>query len=92
MTVISLDDDIIRKNPARNDLSSDYGGAAEEKDVLTTAQQERLFAFMRNSNVYNVYIPMITVMLETGLRCGDDHGIIRLKLGKPSKYKGTEKV
>ena len=72
---MALDDDIIRKNPAKKALSSNYGTAAKEKDVLTAAQQDALIKFMRESNVYNVYVPMITVMLETGVRCGELVGL-----------------
>lgn len=72
---MAVDDDIIRKNPARNALSGDYGEAAREKDVLTLGQQEKLFAFMRESGVYNAYVPMFTVMLEVGLRCGELIGL-----------------
>ena len=85
---MAVDDDIIRKNPAKNALSSDYGKPPEEKDILTLDQQKKLVSFMQGSNVYNVYEPMFTVLLDTGLRCGDDHVIIRLKLDKPSKYAG----
>lgn len=37
---------------------------------MTLEQQERLFSLICESNVYNVYAPMFTVLLETGLRCG----------------------
>lgn len=72
---LAVDDDIIRKNPAKNTLSGDYGEAPKEKDILTMEQQERLFAFVCGSPVYNVYIPMLTVMLELGLRCGELIGL-----------------
>lgn len=72
---MAVDDDIIRKNPARNALSSDYGEAAKEKDVLTFDEQQRLFNFICESNVYNVYVPMLTIMLEVGLRCGELIGL-----------------
>ena len=54
---MAVDDDIIRKNPARNALSGDYGEVAKEKEVLTLGQQEDLFAFMRESGIYNAYGP-----------------------------------
>lgn len=72
---LAVDDDIIRKNPAKNTLSGDYGEAPKEKDILTMEQQEKLFAFVCGSPVYNVYIPMLTVMLELGLRCGELIGL-----------------
>ena len=72
---MAVDDDIIRKNPARNTLSGRYGETAKEKEVLTLGQQERLFSFMRESSVYNAYVPMFTLMLEAGLRCGELIGL-----------------
>lgn len=60
---MAADDDIIRKNPAQNALSSDYGKPPEEKDILTLDQQKKLFSFMQESNVYNVYGPVFTVLL-----------------------------
>lgn len=72
---MAVDDDIIRKNPAKKALSSDYGKQPTEKEVLTIEQQEKLLLFIKNSNVYNVYMPMFTVLLETGLRCGELIGL-----------------
>lgn len=72
---MAVDDDIIRKNPAINALSSDYGESAKEKDVLTFGEQQKLFGFICESNIYNVYAPMLTIMLETGLRCGELIGL-----------------
>lgn len=72
---MAVDDDIIRKNPAKNALSSDYGKPPEEKDILTLDQQKKLVSFMQESNVYNVYEPMFTVLLDTGLRCGELIGL-----------------
>lgn len=72
---MAVDDDIIRKNPAKNALSRDYGKQPEEKEILTMEQQEKLFSLIQESNVYNIYAPMFTVLLETGLRCGELIGL-----------------
>lgn len=56
-------------------LSGDYGRPPVEKDILTFEQQERLFSLICESNVYNVYVPMFTVLLQTGLRCGELIGL-----------------
>ena len=71
---MAVNDDIIRKNPARGALG-DYGKAAKEKTVLTPEQQERLMDFTRRHSVYDVYAPMLTVMLETAVRCGELIGL-----------------
>lgn len=72
---MAVDDDIIRKNPAKNALSSDYGTEMKQKNILTLKQQESLFEFLKSSNVYNIYIPMITILIELGLRCGELIGL-----------------
>ena len=51
---------------------SDYGKPAEEKEALTVSQQEKFMEFVKQSNAYNTYYPMFTIMIGTGLRCGVD--------------------
>ena len=71
---MAVDDDIIRKNPAKSSIS-DYGKTAEEKEALTVSQQEKFMEFVKQSNVYNTYYPMFTIMIGTGLRCGELIGL-----------------
>ena len=71
---MAVDDDIIRKNPAKGSIS-DYGRPAEERVALTISQQEKLIDFVKQSNVYNTYYPMLTIMIGTGLRCGELIGL-----------------
>ena len=71
---MAVDDDIIRKNPARGSIS-DYGRPAEEREALSISQQEKLIEFVKQSNVYNTYYPMLTIMIGTGLRCGELIGL-----------------
>ena len=63
---MAVDDDIIRKNPAKSSIS-DYGKPAEEKEALTVSQQEKFMEFVKQSNVYNTYYPMFTIMIGTVL-------------------------
>lgn len=72
---IAVNDDIIRKNPARKALISEYGEEPKEKKVLSVSEQEQLLEFMNKSHIYRKYIPMITIMVETSLRCGELIGI-----------------
>lgn len=72
---VAVDDDIVRKNPAKKTLIAEYGKPAKEKDALNVSEQENLLKFMNDSNVYRKYIPLITVMMETSLRCGELIGI-----------------
>lgn len=71
---MAVDDDIIRKNPAKGALK-DQGKAAEKKEALTRIQQEKFLAFAKESNVYCTYYPMLVIMLGTGLRCGELIGL-----------------
>ena len=71
---MAVDDDIIRKNPAKSSIS-DYGKPAEEKEALTVSQQEKFMEFVKQSNVYNIYYPMFTIMIGMGLRCGELIGL-----------------
>lgn len=72
---MAIADDIIRKNPAKDSLLSAYGEEEKNKNALTPSQQDMLLTFINNSNVYNIYVPMITIVLETCLRCGELIGL-----------------
>lgn len=71
---MAVDDDIIRKNPAKFSIS-DYGRQAEERIALTVLQQEKMLEFVKNNQVYNTYYPMLRIMLGTGVRCGELIGL-----------------
>ena len=72
---MAVGDDIIPKNPAKNALLSSYGTKIKDKDALTPLQQQRLLTFVETSNIYKIYMPMLTILLETGLRCGELIGL-----------------
>ena len=55
-----------------------------EAKVLCKEEVDRIVAEAREEELY----PIIVVTVYTGMRKGDDHVIIRLKLDKPSKYAG----
>lgn len=71
---MAVDDNIIRKNPAKDGMC-DYGKAAKEKEALTPAQQEKLLAFVEQNKIYQVYFPMLIIMIGTGLRAGEVIGL-----------------
>lgn len=71
---MAVEDDIIHKNPSKGTLG-DYGRAREEKKALTIPQQNRLMEFLKSDSMYGIYHPMLTVMLETGIRCGELSGL-----------------
>ncbi len=71
---LAVNDDMIRKNPAKKCLD-EYKGGAKEKKALTVSEQETLLQFVKESNVYNSYEPMLRYMLGTGCRIGEVIGI-----------------
>ena len=71
---MAVDDDIIRKNPAKDALK-DYGKPAQERVALTVAQQEKLLAFAQQSKVYRKRLPMLQVMLGISCRCSELIGL-----------------
>lgn len=72
---LAVEDDLIRKNPAKKALLRSYGTPPKEKMALSTKQQEIFFDFIERSNVYSVYQPMFTILIEIGLRCGELIGL-----------------
>ena len=72
---MAVDDNIIRKNPSKNCLVSDYGVSVKEKEILTLEQQKKLLDFVADSNIYGQYIWMLQIFLEVGLRCGELLGL-----------------
>ncbi|MBO1684221.1 hypothetical protein HJV15_16560 [[Clostridium] scindens] len=87
---VAVDDDIIRKNPAKRTLG-DYGEPEKKRTALSFDQQKNLLNYVKNSEVFHIYLPLLQVMIGTGLRCGDDDDKIRLNQRKPSKYKGLSR-
>jgi integrase len=71
---MAVDDDIIRKNPCRNALAN-YGAAPRSREALSREDQKRFMEFVKNSSVYNVYYPMLTIMIGTSCRCGEIIGL-----------------
>ena len=71
---LAVDDDIIRKNPAKNALG-DYGEPPKEKKALTLEQQKALLWFVEQSDIYRIYLPMLQIMIGTGCRVGELIGL-----------------
>lgn len=71
---LAVDSDIIRKNPAK-DCKKGIGGTKKERKAMTIYEQERLLDFIKNSNKYSIYYPMMIFALSTGLRVGELTGL-----------------
>ncbi len=71
---MAVDSDIIRKNPAK-DCKKGISGTKKEKVAMCIKEQERLLHFVKNSNIYKVYYPLLVFALCTGLRVGELTGL-----------------
>lgn len=71
---LAVEDGIIPKNPVAGTLG-DYGYKAKEKVALTMKQQENLFAFVAENSTYNIYLPMLQIMIGTCMRVGETIGL-----------------
>lgn len=71
---LAVDDDLIRKNPCKGCLGG-FNDDSVERTSLTVKEQEILLEFVRQSNVYSVYHPMIVFMIGTAVRCGEAIGL-----------------
>lgn len=71
---LAVDDDIIRKNPCKGCMN-EFSRDASEKISLTVQEQEKLLEFIRDSNVYAIYYPLVLFMIGTAVRCGEAIGL-----------------
>ena len=71
---MAVDDDIIRKNLAKRTLG-DYGEPEKKRTALSFEQQKNLLNYVKNSEVFHIYLPLLQVMIGTGLRCGELIGL-----------------
>lgn len=71
---MAVDDDLIRKNPAKGAVGN-FGKPLKKKIALTQLQQDLLLSYVKKSNVYNVYWPLLTVVFNSALRCGEVLGL-----------------
>ena len=70
----AVDDDLIRKNPAKKALKEFTSATKYEpgtRKAMTIEEQDLFEDFIQNSQRYNRWQPLFTVMLWTGLRAGE---------------------
>lgn len=68
----------LRINPSDNalkELKQTHNLDSERRKALTAGQQKLLMNFLKNSEKYNHWLPIITVMVECGLRAGEATGL-----------------
>lgn len=71
---MAVDSDIVRKNPAKG-AQKGVGGTKTEKKALTVREQEILLDFVKKSDTYNIYYPMLSFAFLTALRVGELTGL-----------------
>ncbi|MBR3638431.1 MAG: tyrosine-type recombinase/integrase [Lachnospiraceae bacterium] len=69
---LAVENDLIRKNPAQG---AKYDGEKDERQALTKDEQKSLVEFLETETIYNIYRPLITVFLGTGLRASELCGL-----------------
>lgn len=71
---MAVDDDAIRKNPFRFNLSELLPDDQVKRQALTKAQQENYLDFIRTKGS-GIYYDDIVILLETGLRVSELYGL-----------------
>ncbi len=74
MFTSAIEDAIILRNPAQGNLNG-FGGKAKEREALTVEEQEKMLAFVANSEWYLKHLPMLTFMIGTACRVGEVSGL-----------------
>lgn len=75
---LAVEDNYLRNNPSDNalkELKQAHNMDSEKKRALTYDEQQVFIEFLKNSRLYNHWLPIFSVMLETGLRVGEIIGL-----------------
>lgn len=72
---LAVDDDLIRKNPARNCMKDFSTSVKNGKKALSQSEQRILLEFVASSKIYNIYYPLLSFMISTACRCGETIGL-----------------
>lgn len=80
----AVENELITKNPVTKNVKAVSKKMTRDRNAMTIEEQKILL----HSTKESVYSNQFVLVLQTGLRVGDAYGKIRLKLDKPSKYKG----
>ncbi|SDY16472.1 Site-specific recombinase XerD [Ruminococcaceae bacterium YAD3003] len=75
---LAVEDDYLRYNPSDNalkELKKARNFEIEKRRALTVPEQNLFEEFLSKSNQYHRWYPIFTVMLWTGMRCGEITGL-----------------
>jgi len=73
-----VEDEYLRSNPSDNalkELKQAHNFGADHRKALTVEEQALLVDFLTKNETYHHWLPIITVMLEGGLRVGEATGL-----------------
>lgn len=75
---LAVEDEYLRNNPSDNalkELKQSHNFDGDRRKALTFEEQKRFISFLERSEQYNHWLPVITVMIEAGLRVGEAIGL-----------------
>ena len=91
---MAVRDGLLRQNPTDGlmaEIKKSHIWEDNPRHALTIPQQKAFMDYLKAHREYQGWVPIITVLLGTGMRIGDDDDKIRLNQRKPSKYKGLSR-
>lgn len=91
---MAVRDGLLRQNPTDGlmaEIKKSHIWEDNPRHALTIPQQKAYMDYLKAHREYQGWVPIITVLLGTGIRIGDDDDKIRLNQRKPSKYKGLSR-
>ena len=91
---MAVRDGLLRQNPTDGlmaEIKKSHIWEDNPRHALTIPQQKAFMDYLKSHREYQGWVPIITVLLGTGMRIGDDDDKIRLNQRKPSKYKGLSR-
>ena len=91
---LAVRDGLIVNNPsdsAMTEIKRSKLWDAPKRRALTIPQQKAFMNYLESDREYEGWLPIITVLLGTGMRIGDADGKISLNQQKPSKHAGLRR-
>ncbi len=71
---MAVENDIIRKNPARGCMKG-VGGVTRERRALTGQEQDALVDYLKDNEKFGEYVPVLLFALSTGMRASEICGL-----------------
>lgn len=91
---MAVRDGVLRNNPTDGvmmEIKKSHIWEHKQRHALTIPQQKAFMDYMKAHRDHRGWVPVITVLLGTGMRIGDADGKISLNQQKPSKHAGLRR-